>query len=226
MHILIVFFFSSRRRHTRWTGDWSSDVCSSDLRTIRSIRIEGHAVSIAANTATPPNPADPGDAYDPACERDMGPFGTRYLAPALQQARAGPRAQPADAGRPPPGLRRLPARAAPARRSLGVALAQVAGLPAACRRGRGTPHADRGLAARRDRTGRDRLCGRPRTHRHRPGLPGHPRRRPEHRGRRVRARALRPVRGRDARPAPLRRPVARRTLTVSFTISNGSFSAK
>src|SRR6266581_2980375 len=27
---LFVFFFSSRRRHTRWTGDWSSDVCSSD----------------------------------------------------------------------------------------------------------------------------------------------------------------------------------------------------
>src|SRR6266487_4670934 len=26
------FFFSSRRRHTRLTGDWSSDVCSSDLR--------------------------------------------------------------------------------------------------------------------------------------------------------------------------------------------------
>src|SRR6266581_2397602 len=25
------FFFSSRRRHTRWTGDWSSDVCSYDL---------------------------------------------------------------------------------------------------------------------------------------------------------------------------------------------------
>src|SRR5580704_7087003 len=25
------FFFSSRRRHTRGTGDWSSDVCSSDL---------------------------------------------------------------------------------------------------------------------------------------------------------------------------------------------------
>src|SRR6266487_5857669 len=27
----MFFFFSSRRRHTRWTGDWSSDVCSSDL---------------------------------------------------------------------------------------------------------------------------------------------------------------------------------------------------
>src|SRR5690242_21345804 len=29
--IPIVFFFSSRRRHTRLTCDWSSDVCSSDL---------------------------------------------------------------------------------------------------------------------------------------------------------------------------------------------------
>src|SRR5438876_9716157 len=29
--MFLFFFFSSRRRHTRWTGDWSSDVCSSDL---------------------------------------------------------------------------------------------------------------------------------------------------------------------------------------------------
>src|SRR5256885_9393047 len=28
-----IFFFSSRRRHTRLQGDWSSDVCSSDLTT-------------------------------------------------------------------------------------------------------------------------------------------------------------------------------------------------
>src|SRR5256886_13467088 len=27
-----IFFFSSRRRHTRFDCDWSSDVCSSDLR--------------------------------------------------------------------------------------------------------------------------------------------------------------------------------------------------
>src|SRR5690606_39900720 len=27
----ICFFFSSRRRHTRFSRDWSSDVCSSDL---------------------------------------------------------------------------------------------------------------------------------------------------------------------------------------------------
>ena len=29
--VLLNFFFSSRRRHTRYIGDWSSDVCSSDL---------------------------------------------------------------------------------------------------------------------------------------------------------------------------------------------------
>src|SRR2546426_6621260 len=28
----MFFFFSSRRRHTRLQGDWSSDVCSSDLK--------------------------------------------------------------------------------------------------------------------------------------------------------------------------------------------------
>src|SRR5207253_4222628 len=28
-------FFSSRRRHTRWPRDWSSDVCSSDLGSIK-----------------------------------------------------------------------------------------------------------------------------------------------------------------------------------------------
>src|SRR5690554_7630896 len=29
--LFIIFFFSSRRRHTRCGRDWSSDVCSSDL---------------------------------------------------------------------------------------------------------------------------------------------------------------------------------------------------
>src|SRR5689334_25046568 len=28
---ILPFFFSSRRRHTTWNCDWSSDVCSSDL---------------------------------------------------------------------------------------------------------------------------------------------------------------------------------------------------
>src|SRR5690606_39806140 len=30
----IVLFFSSRRRHTRFSRDWSSDVCSSDLSSL------------------------------------------------------------------------------------------------------------------------------------------------------------------------------------------------
>src|SRR3712207_4291056 len=35
--ISLVFFFSSRRRHTRYWRDWSSDVCSSDLREERLV---------------------------------------------------------------------------------------------------------------------------------------------------------------------------------------------
>src|SRR3712207_8089514 len=31
MNAVLWFFFSSRRRHTRYWRDWSSDVCSSDL---------------------------------------------------------------------------------------------------------------------------------------------------------------------------------------------------
>src|SRR5256885_10883312 len=34
-----LFFFSSRRRHTRLQGDWSSDVCSSDLVSFTSLSL-------------------------------------------------------------------------------------------------------------------------------------------------------------------------------------------
>src|SRR2546422_5006100 len=34
----LFFFFSSRRRHTRCSRDWSSDVCSSDLGSSRGSR--------------------------------------------------------------------------------------------------------------------------------------------------------------------------------------------
>src|ERR1039457_4605591 len=37
-----VLFFSSRRRHTRLQGDWSSDVCSSDLRGWTALRRGRH----------------------------------------------------------------------------------------------------------------------------------------------------------------------------------------
>src|SRR5437879_9696759 len=36
--ICVFFFFSSRRRHTRYIGDWSSDVCSSDLISLSSAK--------------------------------------------------------------------------------------------------------------------------------------------------------------------------------------------
>src|SRR2546427_8288445 len=42
--ILSFFFFSSRRRHTRFDCDWSSDVCSSDLTA--GLRPEDYADSL------------------------------------------------------------------------------------------------------------------------------------------------------------------------------------
>src|SRR6266487_2392147 len=42
------FFFSSRRRHTRWTGDWSSDVCSSDLTSVSTRALTPRAALLIA----------------------------------------------------------------------------------------------------------------------------------------------------------------------------------
>src|SRR6266516_4248446 len=42
---IIFFFFSSRRRHTRSYGDWSSDVCSSDLHGDRGRADDGALVT-------------------------------------------------------------------------------------------------------------------------------------------------------------------------------------
>src|ERR1017187_10939703 len=50
------FFFSSRRRHTRYIGDWSSDVCSSDLPFHKEglhaagLRYPGHTEILAERT--------------------------------------------------------------------------------------------------------------------------------------------------------------------------------
>src|SRR5207302_8059900 len=46
------FFFSSRRRHTRFSRDWSSDVCSSDL----GFRILRHS-RLSTDTPTAPSSA-------------------------------------------------------------------------------------------------------------------------------------------------------------------------
>src|SRR5207247_4420714 len=45
-----IFFFSSRRRHTRSTRDWSSDVCSSDLIVLNHV---GALNEVGAQHAAP-----------------------------------------------------------------------------------------------------------------------------------------------------------------------------
>src|ERR1039457_2149253 len=46
--LFILFFFASRRRHTRLQGDWSSDVCSSDLRLQRLTELENRISKASA----------------------------------------------------------------------------------------------------------------------------------------------------------------------------------
>src|SRR3712207_7258935 len=49
----IYFFFSSRRRHTRYWRDWSSDVCSSDLRSAVSITPPTRQVGVLPSVRYP-----------------------------------------------------------------------------------------------------------------------------------------------------------------------------
>src|SRR5256884_2244416 len=53
---MVVFFFSSRRRHTRCSRDWSSDVCSSDLPGRPSIR---HSTPTSRGSREPQDPGMP-----------------------------------------------------------------------------------------------------------------------------------------------------------------------
>src|SRR5207245_10848752 len=64
---MVLFFFSSRRRHTRCYRDWSSDVCSSDLEAPRvglepRQRLRLHAV--LQELAFPEREALPGGELD------------------------------------------------------------------------------------------------------------------------------------------------------------------
>src|SRR5699024_12124621 len=51
--VMVFFFFSSRRRHTRSKRDWSSDVCSSDLTASRCCSI---AASVGGTICAPEAP--------------------------------------------------------------------------------------------------------------------------------------------------------------------------
>src|SRR2546430_10686791 len=50
---LCLFFFSSRRRHTRFDCDWSSDVCSSDLDGVCGSNQRRSAVSVKTGSSPP-----------------------------------------------------------------------------------------------------------------------------------------------------------------------------
>src|SRR5256885_10082893 len=52
-YVITVFFFSSRRRHTRLQGDWSSDVCSSDLHQAPRPHEDGRAGNDVASSTAP-----------------------------------------------------------------------------------------------------------------------------------------------------------------------------
>src|SRR5256885_5465352 len=59
---LFFFFFSSRRRHTRLQGDWSSDVCSSDLVALSSVAV--HALDSSVGFSAAPSSAKLAEAND------------------------------------------------------------------------------------------------------------------------------------------------------------------
>src|SRR5439155_12463047 len=52
LELSMLFFFSSRRRHTRWPRDWSSDVCSSDLLARHYARVSAHATLVMPEPQT------------------------------------------------------------------------------------------------------------------------------------------------------------------------------
>src|SRR5688500_20383538 len=60
-----LFFFSSRRRHTRLQGDWSSDVCSSDLISTFSIGANG-VLALLGSVPVPVNMGQLPDGGAPA----------------------------------------------------------------------------------------------------------------------------------------------------------------
>src|SRR6266436_7975172 len=67
-----LFFFSSRRRHTRCSRDWSSDVCSSDLGCSQCDaereacrKLADQAIALAAQPASPSRGTESGDCIVP-----------------------------------------------------------------------------------------------------------------------------------------------------------------
>src|SRR2546427_12237420 len=73
-----VFFFSSRRRHTRFDCDWSSDVCSSDLAT--------RCVSMPESPTVLPLPTPPAEDVWSVDKHSLEAFAKRLQAPPTDRA--------------------------------------------------------------------------------------------------------------------------------------------
>src|SRR5437764_8777460 len=63
MKFFFFFFFSSRRRHTRYIGDWSSDVCSSDLPDVVGSRLFEGFVTAAVTAIEQRDPTTSGHSF-------------------------------------------------------------------------------------------------------------------------------------------------------------------
>src|SRR5256885_2578405 len=77
--LIMLFFFSSRRRHTRLQGDWSSDVCSSDLTAGRFDRAQtGRAVTAGSgkHDADSARSTFFGERFKKVVDRNVEPFFT------------------------------------------------------------------------------------------------------------------------------------------------------
>src|SRR3989449_2805140 len=76
------FFFSSRRRHTRCSRDWSSDVCSSDLLIAKGKHINVHAGDrVKAGDPLMDGAANPHDILKVLGEKELA----RYLVDEIQE---------------------------------------------------------------------------------------------------------------------------------------------
>src|SRR5690606_40331218 len=74
-----LFFFSSRRRHTRFSRDWSSDVCSSDLYRYLSL--------------LPPGRQEPQEGFLDGVLRERAANNGNFISPAITPARVQLRAR-------------------------------------------------------------------------------------------------------------------------------------
>src|SRR5690625_7305900 len=88
----MFFFFASRRRHTSWPRDWSSDVCSSDLIPGRPIGHLGGSHPTRPTDGPSETPARLRAARRPdSCQRQIGRASCREREEVAGWARVGER---------------------------------------------------------------------------------------------------------------------------------------